>query len=129
MLSGRLPFEGEYEQAVLYQIVNQEPQLVQNHRPEIPSELQEMVKRALAKNPASRFSSATEFLQQLKAVQTGLEQPGAGNLTLKTLMRHTRKPRFAIPAILIIAALCFFAVRSYNTSAKIQWARNTALLS
>ncbi len=128
LLSGQLPFQGEYEQAVIYLILHEKPKPLGDLRPDIPLGLSNLVRKALAKDPESRFSSATELLQQLKAIQTELHpRAGAENLTLKTLLRHARKPHFAIPAILIMAVLCFFAVRYYNASANIHWARSTAL--
>ncbi len=39
MLTGHLPFRGEHEAAMVYSIVNEEPTPIQNHLPEISSEL------------------------------------------------------------------------------------------
>ena len=62
------------------------------------------------------------MLTDLRSLRDG--EPSQATASLRGILRQ---PRFAIPAILIIAVLCFFAIRFYNASAKIQWARSTAL--
>ncbi len=130
MITGQHPFKGEYDQAVMYLIMNETPEPITGLRTGVPIELEQVVNKCLEKDAAKRYHHIDEVLVdlRLKAIQTELQPPaGAENLTLKALLRHARKPRFAIPAILIMAVLCFFAVRFYNASAKIQWARSTAL--
>ena len=39
MLTGRLPFEGEYEHAIMYTIVHEPPKPLQDHRPELSTNL------------------------------------------------------------------------------------------
>ena len=50
MLVGRRPFTGEYEAAVVYGIVNQEPDL-----DEVPRDARALVRRLLAKDPEARY--------------------------------------------------------------------------
>jgi len=50
MLSGQLPFLGEYEQAVIYSILNEEPKPVAETRPDIPQQVQQIVQKMLVKN-------------------------------------------------------------------------------
>ena len=40
MLTGKLPFPGEYEQAMLYAVINEEPESISKLRSDIPDELQ-----------------------------------------------------------------------------------------
>ena len=54
MITGKLPFMGEYEQAVSYAIVNEEPEPITALRTGVPMELERIVNKALAKKPADR---------------------------------------------------------------------------
>ena len=43
MLTGKLPFPGEYEQAVLYAVINEEPESISKMRSDVPDELRRIV--------------------------------------------------------------------------------------
>lgn len=62
MLSGVQPFEGDYEQAVTYAILNHEP----DFQADAIAPYAEVLKRLLAKDRNERFSTATELIQALE---------------------------------------------------------------
>ncbi|KAA3657906.1 MAG: serine/threonine protein kinase [Calditrichaeota bacterium] len=66
MLTGQLPFRGVYEQAIIYSILNEEPQPPDELHEEIPQGLQKIVTKALAKVPDDRYQTAIEILSDLK---------------------------------------------------------------
>jgi len=68
MLSGARPFPGGYPQAILYGILNTDPEPLSGLRPGLPMQLIEVVDRALRKNPDDRFASMTDMAEALKAV-------------------------------------------------------------
>jgi len=68
-LTGQLPFRGEHELAILYMIVNEEPLLASQINSAIPAELERLVRKALQKQPESRFASMQEMLDALKKAQ------------------------------------------------------------
>jgi serine/threonine-protein kinase len=68
MLTGRRPFDGDYEQAIVYAIQNEEPESVPELRPDVPPELGRVVSRALSKEPDDRYQSAEEILTALRSV-------------------------------------------------------------
>lgn len=74
-LTARLPFHGETEQAILYAIVEREPEPPSSHRLEIPVELDRVIARCLAKDPDDRWQSAGDLASRLdeirQAVLTG----------------------------------------------------------
>ncbi len=45
-MTGRLPFKGEYEQAVIYNIINQDPEPVQKLRKGLPDSLESIIQRS-----------------------------------------------------------------------------------
>ena len=51
MLTGQLPFRGDYEQAVIYRIVHKEPDPITSLRTGVPMELERIVNKAMAKSP------------------------------------------------------------------------------
>lgn len=72
MLTGKLPFKGEYDVAVVYSIINDRPAPLRSLRPDIPADLEFIVERAIAKNPDNRYQSAEEMGQDLKSVLSGV---------------------------------------------------------
>ncbi len=68
MLTGQLPFKGDYEQAVIYSILNEEPKLITELRRDIPSRLAHIVKRILKKNSKDRYQTSAELVDDLKIV-------------------------------------------------------------
>ncbi len=73
MLTGQIPFKGEYEQSLMYAIVNKEPEPISRIQAGIPRELENVIYTALAKNPAKRYQSMGDLLDDLKAVAEGLK--------------------------------------------------------
>ncbi len=68
MLTGELPFKGDYDQAVIYSILKEEPQKMTSVRNEIPPQLQEIVDKSLVKNPDKRYQHVHEVLNDLQAL-------------------------------------------------------------
>jgi serine/threonine protein kinase len=61
LLAGRLPFEGRTTMAVINEIVNAEPRSPAAYRDGISPELDAVVMKAIAKDPANRFATWEEF--------------------------------------------------------------------
>ncbi|MFC2084709.1 protein kinase [Bacteroidota bacterium] len=127
MLSGERPFKGDYEQAVIYSIMNEEPKPIGDLNLAIPQELQQIVHRALQKKLESRYASVTNMLKDLTAYQDSLRAKEMGTFSPQTLFRKVCKPRIIVPAIGIILLIIFATVWFFNRQAKIRWARETAL--
>jgi len=74
MLTGALPFHGEYEQAIFYEIVNVDPQPIPPalERLALHTSLQRLVNKALAKKVAERYQQMDEMAQALRAIQKSL---------------------------------------------------------
>jgi serine/threonine protein kinase/Tfp pilus assembly protein PilF len=66
MLTGLTPFKGDYEQAVVYSIVNEEPKPITGLRTGIPIELERVVNKAMAKNPDDRYQHIDEMIVDLR---------------------------------------------------------------
>ena len=71
MLTGQLPFRGEYEQAIIYSILNEEPEPAEN----IPFEIEQILQKALQKKPGQRFRTMEDFLSALRTFHQKQETP------------------------------------------------------
>jgi eukaryotic-like serine/threonine-protein kinase len=72
MLTGKVPFTGDSAIEIAMKHVNDLPAPPSGLRPEIPVELDQIVLRALAKDPDERYQSAEEFIEDLERVEAGL---------------------------------------------------------
>lgn len=69
MLAGELPFKGDYEQAVMYAILNEEPEPIQRYCPGLSSEFLHILNRALEKDPGDRYQSVNDMLIDLRRIK------------------------------------------------------------
>ena len=95
MLIGRTPFEGEREQAVLYGIVQEEPEPITSQRARVPLDLDWVVSKALAKDKDERYQHVEEMLVDLRAVA---RQVAEGSDTARPSKRPTTKVQREAPA-------------------------------
>jgi TolB-like protein/Flp pilus assembly protein TadD len=68
MFTGRLPFRGDVEPAVVYSIMNQDPEPVTSVRPDVPIDVEQIVMRSLEKDPKRRPSSMAELQKSLEEI-------------------------------------------------------------
>jgi serine/threonine protein kinase/Tol biopolymer transport system component len=92
MVTGRRPFRGEHEQTVLYSLFNEEPEPVQQLRPDAPPELVRIIGRMLAKDPEQRYPTAAAALADLRALYGPATSTG-------TMTGATSVPMLARPAL------------------------------
>jgi serine/threonine protein kinase/formylglycine-generating enzyme required for sulfatase activity/dienelactone hydrolase len=122
MVTGQLPFKGDYEQAVIYAILNEEPEPVANYRTEIPSELTIIINRCLANNMEERFALTTELVKALNALRSPKDH--AETFSLSTLWKN---PRIAIPIALVLISLGVASTWWVRHNARVRRARHVLL--
>ena len=66
MLAGKHPFRGEYEQAIVYGIINENPEPLTALRSGLPTELDRLLAKLLAKNPEERYQNAGDVVVDLR---------------------------------------------------------------
>lgn len=71
MLAGTRPFASDYEQALVYSILNAEPAPLRRIRTEVTQSLENICRRALQKNPDERYQTAAELLADLESFRAG----------------------------------------------------------
>ena len=124
MVTGQLPFKGDYEQVVAYNVLNEEPEPITALRAGLPMELEFIVGKALAKDRDERYQHVEDMTVDLRGlgkklasgkstvaqagVAPGLAPPQAGDRETKgvgfgsTPARAPARERLAW----LIAALC-----------------------
>jgi serine/threonine protein kinase len=75
MLAQRTPFAAEYEQAIAYGILSEDPEPVTAVRSGIPVELDRVIAKALAKAPGERYQTVSDLMVDLRSLRKKLE-PG-----------------------------------------------------
>ncbi len=69
MLSGQRAFPGAYPQAILYAILNVDPEPITALRPGLPLQIVQLLNKTLAKSSDQRYGRVDDFISELKAVR------------------------------------------------------------
>ncbi len=77
MLAGSPPFRGESQLQVLRAVVDGQPPALRETRPGLSVEIEEIVARALQKDPAKRYQSAGDMARDLSVAATGIDAPAS----------------------------------------------------
>ncbi|MCK4835256.1 MAG: serine/threonine protein kinase, partial [Candidatus Aminicenantes bacterium] len=66
MVTGQMPFKGEYEQAIMYAIMNEEPEPITGLRTGVPQELERIVNKTLNRDISARYQNVADMIVDLK---------------------------------------------------------------
>jgi len=131
MLTGRQPFKGDYEQAIIYSILNEPPEPLRLERPDIPEKLEQIVSRALAKKPTDRYQNCEQLLNDLQSFSQLTERVSVSDIQtrrneadtlryniktspkstddyLKKSVRQLKVTRKMVMAILVLIAVAIY---------------------
>jgi serine/threonine protein kinase len=117
MFSGQLPFKGEHDQAVVYSILHEQPKPITDLRSDIPLALEQVVGKALEKNPDERYQHMEELLDDLKSIAEGIEPEGIrARLRKAKLLKRKKAILYAglasLLIIMTVVALSLFTGRA-----------------
>jgi serine/threonine protein kinase/tetratricopeptide (TPR) repeat protein len=106
MVTGQLPFKGEYEQAMIYSILNETFPPAESINPEISKELEQIISHSLEKDPTKRYQSATDLIIDLQYMEREVEAR-SGIPQLSIARPAGRKPKmrwwyWVVPLITIV---------------------------
>ena len=107
MVTGRLPFEREREQAVLYSIVNEEPEVMTAQRVDVPVELDRIVSKAMAKSSDERYQHVDEMLVDFQSLRKAL---AAGTARTPAVIPSERSGRNWSSGALTAVGLALLAI-------------------
>ena len=137
-VTGRLPFSGDYEQALIYRILNEAPEPLPPSTGPRTEELQRILRRCLEKDPTDRYQRASDLIADLSLLKGELASGGpetGPQGTLSTTTRRRRILRIAVPALLLGVVAYFFVVHLITppreetvSPATAEWASSVAVL-
>jgi serine/threonine protein kinase/Tfp pilus assembly protein PilF len=104
MLTGKQPFKGDYEQAIIYSILNEKPELEGN----ISEALKYIVEKALAKDRKDRYQTAHEMQSDLEQ----LKNETFSKAYSKTSKNHPtpKKKKWIVPIVIVSFIVILTAV-------------------
>ena len=70
MLAGQPPFKADYEQAIVYLILNQEPDDVRKYRNDVTEKLLTILEKSIAKERDDRYENLTFILEDLRKIKS-----------------------------------------------------------
>jgi len=112
VLTGTLPHAGDSLPAIYHKILHEDPVPPRKLKPQLSHDLETITLKALEKDPARRYSSATEFADDLRRVREGepisARPPGTGYLVYRKLRKHALAVGLAgtiVAAGIVIAAI------------------------
>lgn len=110
MLTGELPFKGDYEAAQMYSILNEDPEPVQKSFPGLSSEMLHILNRSLEKDPANRYQSVNDLVIDLRRLKrdeskSHIDIPTASFGNKKKYKISTIKLLFITFAFIILAII------------------------
>jgi serine/threonine protein kinase len=120
LLTGRTPFEGNSNIAILHAIVADPPASLHALQPQAPQPATQIISRCLQKDPASRYQTASEFIGDTTEFLVELSSGSRGG----------PKRQFRTVALAALAALLLTLVVAgwlSHRSSRRQWAREEAV--
>jgi serine/threonine protein kinase/tetratricopeptide (TPR) repeat protein len=75
MVTGQLPFKGEYEQTLVYSIVNKDAEPMTSLRTGVPLKFDKIVNKCMDKEPAERYQTASDLIADLRHIQRIMAAP------------------------------------------------------
>ncbi|UCC44425.1 MAG: protein kinase, partial [Candidatus Zixiibacteriota bacterium] len=119
MLTGRRPFEGDNDAAVVKAITDANPEPVARFKSGVTGELQQIVDKALTKDPSLRYQHADGMLADLKRLRADSGP-----------MKKSRRGLWAAALVVVCGITGYYAIDRLSTSREATegWANSVAVL-
>src|SRR5882762_6294532 len=124
MASGQRPFPGETSAAVSDSILHAMPPPPSHFNPQLPTELDRIIRKALEKDRGKRFASASEMrtefqkLRQQRLIESSAATP---------IVRVVRKPSFIAGMLIVLVLAGVSAGLAYRRYSRMKWLQERAL--
>ena len=110
MLTGQMPFCGEYDSAIIYSILNEKHVSITEKRPDVPVEIEHIIDKCLQKNKENRHQDCGEILNDLKKIAMTLDSSSSPP-PLKLIRKKTK----GLNAVIGTIAALFFLILAIVT--------------
>jgi eukaryotic-like serine/threonine-protein kinase len=141
LLTGRLPFRGEHHAALLYSLINEQPQPIARFNEKVTPEIEHIVSKALEKDRDDRYQHVDDLLSDLRRERKHLEYARTGYATTvaepmmkapppfkmnnRTLQNLRLTKVFAVIGIAAVLILAFILLRPFILDEAISSERRT----
>lgn len=105
MITGQVPFTGDYDQAIGYSVLNEDPIPMSELRNGIDVELEQITDKALAKQLEERFQNIDKLLNELKSLRRFSESGTASVSTIAKDDNQVKLRRFLKPKPMLVGFL------------------------
>ena len=112
LLTGRLPFEGEHQAAIVYSILTENPQPVARFNNQVSDRLENTVFKALAKGREGRYHHADDLLADLRREKRNLEYTKTGKISPVAMGPRSKKRLISlvVPALIVLSLVLILIV-------------------
>ena len=117
MLTSKLPFGGEHQSAIIYSILNEEPQPLARFNNQVSAKLQEIVEKVLAKDREERYQHIDDLLADLRREKKSLEYAKSGQIPSQVVPVKPKKkllPILVPASIIALAAILFLILQPFK---------------
>jgi len=138
MVTGRLPFRSDYDTALVYSIMNEDPEPVTGLRSGVPMTLEGIVRKCLEKDPQNRYQHVDEIIVDLRRVEKEISSDIHSKVTVsgqnrmidsredRTVTRRVHPLVYGIPVLLLVLIGLFIYLPDRTTVAEMS--RSIAVL-
>ncbi len=126
MFTGEKAFERQSTSETLIAVEREEPIPLDQFNKDVPNALDRIIGCCLRKRPEERYASMIEVEQELKDCFELISESASG-VNPRVLLRQSKQPRVAVPALIILLALMSLIGWGIHHSSKVRWAREQAL--
>ncbi len=109
MLCGELPFRGDYDQAIIYSILNENPRPLSEYGVKMPAGLEAIVDKALKKDPEERYQEFGALINDLGSGKNPVDMGVKSSGRRAGFFNPTR--RFIRGALMVVFAAVFVIVK------------------
>lgn len=126
MLTGKRAFQRKSNTETVVAVDREEPSPLHELVTDVPDGLDRIVRRCLRKRPEERYAGMPEIEQELKNCYE-LASESASGVNLEVLFRQSKRPRVAIPAMLVLLTFISLGGWWIHHSSKVKWAKEQAI--
>ena len=128
MLTGKLPFKGEHQAAIVYSLINEEPIPIARFNEKVTPDLERIVSKAMAKDKEERYQHVDDLLADLRRERKNFEYAKAGYARTTTISQAVpaTKPNkniikyVVVAAVLVVSVVVVFTINPFNVQVSTQ---------
>jgi TolB-like protein/predicted Zn-dependent protease/predicted Ser/Thr protein kinase len=114
LLTGRLPFEGEHLAAIIYSIINEEPQRIARFNNRVSEKLEAIVFKALAKDRDERYQHIDDLMADIKHERRLLDTTRVVPQMMAPEAKRKRSPILLVALAILVLALAVIIFKPFQ---------------